>query len=125
MPLASPEINHVMVCDRWDSFGHACLIQLNLSMYSLTFSLDFILMVLSLRMGLSKILSVPNRLQKALSKLVHVSLSASSMSKNQSATVLTKASGNSLSRSILDPSLFALQASLYQARYLVGSSLPL
>jgi len=99
--------------------------RLNLSMYSRTFSLCLILMVLSFLMGLSKSLSVPKRLQKASSSWAHVTQSVSSISRNQSAVVPMRAKGKSLIKSAHVPSLLALQANLYRARYRMGSSLPL
>lgn len=125
IPLEKPEMNHVMVCERWGSFGHKCLILLNLSIYSRTFSLCLILIVLNFLIGISSSLFVPKNLQKDSSSWAHVTLSVSSISRNQSAVVPTKAKGKRLIRLIPDPSLLAQHANLYLARYLTGSSLPL
>ena len=94
-------------------------------MYSLTFSLCFILMVLSFLMELSNNLSVLNLLTKAWLRNCQVNLSGTSISKNQSSAVPARANGNILTKSLGAPSLYSQHAKEYLAKNLVGSSLPL
>ena len=84
-----------------------------------------ILIVLSLQIGLSSNLNVPNLLIKALLKNSLVNLSRTSISKNQYVVVPMRAKGNILTKSLGAPSLLAQQAKEYLERNLVGSSLPL